>query len=75
MTMFCYQCQETAKGSGCTNRGACGKHADVANLQDLLIYLSKGISVYSTEARKLGIENQKVNQFIINALFMTITKC
>ena len=73
MKMFCYQCQETAKGSGCTNRGACGKHADVANLQDLLIYLSKGISVYSTEARKLGIENQKVNQFIINALFMTIT--
>ena len=73
MTMFCYQCQETAKGSGCINRGACGKHADVANLQDLLIYLSKGISVYSTEARKLGIENQKVNQFIINALFMTIT--
>ena len=73
MTMFCYQCQETAKGSGCTNRGACGKRADVANLQDLLIYLSKGISVYSTEARKLGIENQKVNQFIINVLFMTIT--
>jgi len=71
--MFCYQCQETAKGSGCTNRGACGKRADVANLQDLLIYLSKGISVYSTRARKLGIENQKVNQFIINALFTTIT--
>jgi len=71
--MFCYQCQETAKGSGCTKRGVCGKSADVANIQDLLVYLTKGISVYSVAARKLDIENKKVNQFIINSLFMTIT--
>ena len=73
MTMFCYQCQETAKGSGCTNRGVCGKSSEVANIQDLLIYVVKGISVYSTKARKLGIENKEVNQFIVNSLFMTIT--
>jgi len=73
MNMFCYQCQETAKGSGCTKRGVCGKSADVANIQDLLVYLTKGISVYSVAARKLDIENKKVNQFIINSLFMTIT--
>ena len=73
MTMFCYQCQETAKGSGCTNNGVCGKRADIANIQDLLIYLTKGISIYSTKARKLGIENKKVNQYIFGALFMTIT--
>ena len=73
MNMFCYQCQETAKGSGCTIRGVCGKSADVAKVQDLLIYLVKGISVYSTGARKLGVENKKVNQFIINSMFMTIT--
>jgi len=73
MNMFCYQCQETAKGSGCTIRGVCGKSAEVAKVQDLLIYLVKGISVYSTGARKLGVENKKVNQFIINSMFMTIT--
>ena len=73
MNMFCYQCQETAKGSGCTKRGVCDKSADVANIQDLLVYLTKGISVYSVAARKLDIENKKVNQFIINSLFMTIT--
>ena len=44
MSMFCYQCQETAKGTGCSVRGVCGKSEDVANLQDLLIYLLKGMS-------------------------------
>ncbi|MDI9597315.1 MAG: hydroxylamine reductase [Atribacterota bacterium] len=73
MDMFCFQCQETAKGTGCTKRGVCGKAADVANMQDLLIYICKGISVYSTEARKLDIENKNVNKFIMDSLFMTIT--
>ncbi|MBS4534308.1 hydroxylamine reductase [Clostridium sp. D2Q-14] len=73
MSMFCYQCQETAKGQGCTVRGVCGKTSDVSNLQDLLIYLLKGISLYSTEARKLGVENDKVNVFVMDVLFNTIT--
>ena len=73
MDMFCFQCQETAKGAGCTRKGVCGKEADVANMQDLLIYVCKGISVYSTRARKLGMENLTVNKFIIDSLFMTIT--
>jgi hydroxylamine reductase len=73
MSMFCYQCQETAKGVGCSIRGVCGKTDDVANLQDLLIFVTKGISLYSTEARKKGIENDEVNKFIFDGLFMTIT--
>ncbi len=71
--MFCFQCQETLRGVGCTKTGICGKKADVANMQDLLIYVCKGMSVYSTRARELGIENKKVNKFIVDSLFMTIT--
>ncbi|MDD4363124.1 MAG: hydroxylamine reductase [Atribacterota bacterium] len=73
MDMFCFQCQETAKGSGCTKRGVCGKEANVANMQDLLIYICKGISIYSNRARKSGIEDKHTNKFIIDSLFMTIT--
>jgi len=73
MSMFCYQCQETAKGTGCTIKGVCGKSEDVANLQDLLIFTLKGISVYSTAARKAGIENAEVNHFVMESLFATIT--
>ncbi len=73
MSMFCFQCQETAKNSGCTISGVCGKNEKVANMQDLLIYVLKGISIYSTRARELGIENEKTNKFIFDSLFMTIT--
>jgi len=73
MSMFCYQCQETAKGTGCTISGVCGKKPEVANMQDLLVFVLKGISIYSTRARELGIENDKVNKFIFDGLFMTIT--
>ncbi|MCE5284276.1 MAG: hydroxylamine reductase [Pelosinus sp.] len=73
MSMFCYQCQETAKGTGCTIRGVCGKTADVANLQDLLIYTLKGISAYTLEARKAGIDTQIADKFIMEGLFATIT--
>ena len=73
MSMFCYQCQETAKGTGCTMRGVCGKTADVANLQDLLIYTIKGISVYTLEARKAGIATPEADKFIMEGLFATIT--
>jgi len=73
MSMFCYQCQEASKGTGCTVRGVCGKTDDVANMQDLLMYVLKGISIYSTRARELGVENQEVNKFVVDGLFMTIT--
>ena len=73
MSMFCYQCQETARGSGCTVQGVCGKKADVANLQDLLIYALKGISTYTVEARKAGIATAAADKFIMEGLFATIT--
>lgn len=73
MSMFCYQCQETAKGTGCTMRGVCGKTAEVANLQDLLIYTLKGISAYTLQARKAGIATPEADKFIMEGLFATIT--
>jgi len=71
--MFCYQCQETAKGKGCTVKGVCGKTEELANLQDLLIYLMKGLSALSIRLRENGEEMQEVNRFVANGLFMTIT--
>lgn len=71
--MFCFQCQETAKGTGCTIAGVCGKSEKVAGMQDLLIYLIKGISFYSVKFRELGIEKDVINKFICDGLFMTIT--
>lgn len=71
--MFCYQCQETALGKGCTVKGVCGKTADVAGLQDLLIYLLKGISKLTVALRAEGKELPEANKFIIDGLFMTIT--
>ena len=73
MDMFCYQCQETAGGTGCTKVGVCGKKPEVANLQDLLIYNLKGISMYNLEARKLGLDTKKADHKIIEDLFATIT--
>ncbi|MFU0824208.1 hydroxylamine reductase [Clostridium sp.] len=73
MSMFCYQCQEAAGGKGCTVKGVCGKTSDVANLQDLLIYVVKGISIYSTKAREIGVTNKKVDKYIVESLFTTIT--
>lgn len=71
--MFCYQCQETAKGTGCTIKGVCGKTEDVANSQDLLIYVLKGISVYAVQAREMGIVRKDIDKFIMESLFITIT--
>ncbi len=73
MSMFCFQCQETSKNQGCTVRGVCGKTADVANLQDLLIWLLKGISFYGVRARELGISDPETNLFVAQSLFATIT--
>jgi hydroxylamine reductase len=71
--MFCFQCQETAKNEGCTIKGVCGKSPKVAKLQDLLIYLLKGISISSLKADEQGIGQTKVNKFIVEGLFSTIT--
>ncbi|WP_434511165.1 hydroxylamine reductase [Desulfitobacterium sp. AusDCA] len=73
MSMFCYQCQETAKGTGCSIKGVCGKTEAVANLQDLLVFVLKGISIYAVQARELGIVRQDIDQFIMESLFATIT--
>ncbi len=73
MSMFCYQCQETAKGTGCTIRGVCGKTDKVANLQDLMIYLLKGIAILQEKGLEKGIRFTKANHFMLNGLFMTIT--
>jgi len=73
MSMFCYQCQETAKGTGCEVRGVCGKSEELAKLQDLLIYTLKGISNI-VKVNGLKAENiQNVNRQMLNSLFMTIT--
>jgi hydroxylamine reductase len=71
--MFCFQCQETAKNTGCTLRDVCGKLEELARMQDLLIFVLKGISIYGTKARELGIENKKADKFLFDGLFMTIT--
>ena len=72
--MFCYQCQETAGCSGCTRVGVCGKQPDVAAMQDLLVYVTKGISAVTTTLRQEGVEIQPaVNHMITLNLFTTIT--
>lgn len=71
--MFCFQCQETSKNEGCVLKGVCGKTSDVANLQDLLMFLCKGISHYMVRLRALNIEIPEIDRFITDSLFMTIT--
>ncbi|MDO4765964.1 MAG: hydroxylamine reductase [Eubacteriales bacterium] len=72
--MFCYQCQETAKGIGCTQSGVCGKSPEVAAMQDLLVYVSKGLSAITTQLRAEGKEvSQAVNHMVTLNLFITIT--
>ncbi|MDR7871122.1 MAG: hydroxylamine reductase [Tissierellaceae bacterium] len=71
--MFCYQCQETAGGKGCTKVGVCGKTADLAALQDLMIYAVKGLSVLGVRADEIGYTKEGLDRLIIDSLFMTIT--
>ncbi|MCP4665625.1 MAG: hydroxylamine reductase [Deltaproteobacteria bacterium] len=71
--MFCFQCQETAKNTGCTIKGVCGKPEDLANLLDLLIYVLRGISIYGEKAKEVGIADKKTGLFIAQSLFSTIT--
>ncbi len=71
--MFCFQCQETAKNTGCTVRGMCGKPEETANLQDLLIFVLKGISIYGDKLKELGAADRSNDDFIDQGLFATIT--
>ena len=71
--MFCNQCEQTAKGTGCTVRGVCGKPPEVAALQDLLGHAIKGLALYAHEGRRVGVVDQKVNRFTAEALFSTLT--
>lgn len=73
MSMFCYQCQEAARNEGCKARGVCGKNPEVAALQDLLVWLLKGISFYGIPARAQGISDPETDLFVAEALFATIT--
>ena len=71
--MFCFQCQETSKNSGCTVKGVCGKPEDTANLQDLLIHVLSGIAVYGERLKELGITDKQAGLFVARGLFATIT--
>jgi hydroxylamine reductase len=71
--MFCYQCEQTANGTGCTIKGVCGKEPEVAALIDLLIYTTKGLSMYAHRLRELGVKDHEIDVFTIEALFTTIT--
>ena len=71
--MFCYQCEQTAKGEGCMKAGVCGKDAGVAALQDVLVYTLQGLSAVAVDARKAGIVDHAVDVFTVKALFSTLT--
>ncbi|MFA6807817.1 MAG: hydroxylamine reductase [Eubacteriales bacterium] len=73
MSMFCYQCQETAGNKGCTIKGVCGKSENTAKLQDLLLYVCKGISFYNLLARDAGISKKTTDKYINESLFVTLT--
>jgi len=71
--MYCYQCEQAAKGTGCTSVGVCGKDADTAALQDLVIYGLKSFSNYAHRTRKTGMKDSETDVFAVEALFPTLT--
>ena len=72
--MFCFQCQETAKGTGCTIQGVCGKKAETSRWQDLLLSVVRGVATVTDALRNAGIEtDQEVGDYLVDALFATIT--
>ncbi|MCU0539760.1 MAG: hydroxylamine reductase, partial [Desulfobacterales bacterium] len=71
--MFCYQCEQTAKGTGCTVLGVCGKQPEVAALQDLLLYALMGLSQVAAAGRARGVSDPEVNRFTVKAAFSTLT--
>ena len=73
MGMFCNQCEQTAKGFACTVAGVCGKTPDVAALQDLLLHAVKGLSLFASEGRRVGVIDTEVNKFTLKGIFSTLT--
>ena len=73
MNMFCYQCQETAKGTGCTLRGVCGKLPETSARMDLLLYATRGVAILNDLLRDAGKSRRDADHQIIDALFTTIT--
>lgn len=73
MSMFCFQCQEALKNTGCTKKGVCGKTDDVANLQDMLVFAVKGLSVLTQKAKQSNVNVDGVAELIQDALFVTVT--
>jgi len=73
MSMFCYQCEQTAQGTSCTTHGVCGKNPDTSALQDLLIYQAMGIAQYAHRASGQGKSDPEIDNFIIQALFTSVT--
>ncbi|WP_427365822.1 hydroxylamine reductase [Candidatus Caldatribacterium saccharofermentans] len=71
--MFCYQCEQTAGGTGCTNFGVCGKDPETAALQDLLVYATQGIAMFARRVRELGVKDREADVFVLEALFSTVT--
>ncbi|MCU0666502.1 MAG: hydroxylamine reductase [Candidatus Omnitrophica bacterium] len=71
--MFCYQCEQTALGTGCTKQGVCGKNEDIQSLQDTLIFGLKGVAAYAYHAREMGFKDDEVDGFMHRALFTTLT--
>lgn len=71
--VFCYQCEQTAGGTGCTNLGVCGKDPETAALQDLLVYATQGIAMFARRARELGVKDREADVFVLEALFSTVT--
>ncbi|HET6442102.1 MAG TPA: hydroxylamine reductase [Phycisphaerae bacterium] len=71
--MFCFQCEQTAKGTGCTRHGVCGKDPTTATLQDLLLHATKGLAMYAHRARALGAKDRELDIFVVEALFTTVT--
>ena len=71
--MFCYQCEQTAKGTGCTIKGVCGKEDLVSNLQDVLIYTLQGLGQVAHLARSKGLIDKKADELMLEGLFTTVT--
>ncbi len=71
--MFCYQCEQTSKGTGCTDFSVCGKDEQTTILQDLLVHAAKGVAQYNHRARALGARDPEIDRFIVEAMFVTVT--
>ncbi|MCD4824405.1 MAG: hydroxylamine reductase [Phycisphaerae bacterium] len=71
--MFCYQCEQTAQGAGCTKKGVCGKDSDVAALQDMLVFVAKSLAKYTHRLKGFGVTDRQANVFILEMLFTTVT--